>query len=175
MGDQVESFLSRGLGFNLCEIQGSLALQLVGYVMFTVLSMIVSSISAWILLIHQFWHWTKFYFVARSIESDNWQAVSFLVSYCSVLHTLVFSICKNLFNKTSEKHWLNIVILKRTSQIFKFQVSYFYGVTNIDHKCIWNRLNGHPCVALKNLKSYWAILYLLQHCKGTSIWMWAKT
>lgn len=65
-------FLLRGLfGVNLGKFQCFLALELVCYIVFAVLSMVVPSILARVVLIHQLWHWSKLYFIAWSIECDN--------------------------------------------------------------------------------------------------------
>lgn len=58
--------------------------------------MIVSSILAWIVFVHEFWHWTKLYVIARSIKCDDRKSVSLLVSHSSVLHAFVPAVCNNL-------------------------------------------------------------------------------
>lgn len=44
--------------------------------------------------------------------------------------------------------------LKGEEKKENLQVAYFYGVSDVDDKCIRNGANGHPCVVSKNLKPY---------------------
>ena len=56
---------------NLGKIQGFLPLQLASHIVSAVLSMVVSSILAWIVLIQKFWHGAKLNLIAWSVERDN--------------------------------------------------------------------------------------------------------
>ena len=101
--------------------------------------------------------------------------------HCPVLNTFVSPICKNLRNKNpktgiSKQPELNWCWKeKQKIKISRYNIGYLYGIPDVDHKCIWNRLHRNPSVIFQNLKSYWAALSLLQNCEGTAIWMRAKT
>ena len=123
MGMRISGVLVWVVGLNLGKIQCPLALQLVCHIVFTILSMIVSSVLAWVVFIDQFRHRANFYFIAGSIKSYYWKSIFLLVSHSSVFHTLVSPISKNLHTskirkkRDKKKKYPYDHFLKRTNKI----------------------------------------------------------